>query len=71
MGEGARRKSRPRKKRVMNLRENEELLILEPSIVRLRAVRGEGRRIDLEVTTAKGKLKVAQRDIDGAPPGMV
>lgn len=67
----SRRKTRSRKRRIVNVREREEVLILEPSIVRIRSVRGEGRRVDLEITTEQGKLKVAQRDIDGAPPGVV
>lgn len=63
--------ARKRKKRVVNVRDGEGVIILEPSLIRIRSVRGEGRRVDLEIITEDGKLKAIQRDIDGAPPGVV
>jgi len=71
MGEGARRKARRRKKRVINVRDGEGVIVVEPCLIRVRGVRGLGRRIDLEIITEAGKVKKIERDIDGAPPEVV
>lgn len=65
------KRARRRKKRVVNVRDRDRIVITEPSVIRVRSVRGEGRRVDLEVTTERGKLKVIQRGIDDAPPDVI